>query len=281
MIKMSKLTGFVMSALLLGGVFLMGCGSDATPTATLAAPTAAVSESAPPVVEPTAVIVEETATVSEPIPTEVPTEETVQDFTDVGPDGATDIGTTAVATAISQAAPGQLSESEAAGILFMREEEKLASDVYLTLYEKWGLAVFSNIASSEQTHTDTVLTLIERYGLEDPAAGKAVGEFTNSDLQALYDQLVAQGSQSLADALKVGAAIEEIDILDLQEHIAQTAQADIQLVYENLMQGSTNHLRAFVSALERQGESYAPQYLDPDAYDEILSGEGSGQRGKP
>ena len=175
---------------------------------------------------------------------------------------------------------GDLSEEEAQGLLYMREEEKLARDVYLTLYDKWNFPVFSNIARSEQQHTDMVKALLDRYGLQDPAEGQGIGQFTNPDIQALYDKLVAQGSTSLADALKVGAAIEEIDILDLKERIAQTDNADIKTVYENLMSGSENHLRAFVSVLERQtGEKYQPQYLDPATYENIIKSAPSRGRG--
>jgi len=133
---------------------------------------------------------------------------------------------------------------------------------------------------------EAVKTLIDRYGLADPAT-QDIGVFTNPILQQLYDQLVADGSNSLADALRVGAAIEEIDILDLEERIAQTDKADIQLVYENLMTGSRNHLRAFTSTLGKQtGDIYQPQYLDPIAYEVIVTsptetgsgGQGRGQR---
>jgi hypothetical protein len=107
-----------------------------------------------------------------------------------------------------------------------------------------------------------------------------VGEFTNPALQELYDQLIVQGSASLADALKVGAAIEEIDILDLEERIAETDHADIRLVYNNLLAGSKNHLNAFVSTFERQtGEHYTPQYMDQADYDAIIAGAGAGKRG--
>jgi tRNA isopentenyl-2-thiomethyl-A-37 hydroxylase MiaE len=145
------------------------------------------------------------------------------------------------------------------------------------------MQVFSNIAGSESTHMDAVGTLIDRYQLQDPVAGKGIGEFANADLQALYDQLVEQGSQSLVDALSVGAAIEEIDILDLEEYIAQTDQADIQLVYENLMRGSRNHLRAFVSSLERQGVVYEPAYLSQEQFEDILTSDverGGGRGGQ-
>ncbi len=147
--------------------------------------------------------------------------------------------------ATALAVPGTLSDEEAASLLFMREEEKLAHDVYVTLYDQWGLRVFSNIAASEQKHTDAVAALLEAYGLEDPTAGNGVGEFTNPALQALYDELVAQGSVSAAEALKVGVAIEELDISDLEQRIAETDNADIQLLYSNLLAGSENHLRAF------------------------------------
>lgn len=178
------------------------------------------------------------------------------------------------------AASGDLSEAEASALVFMREEEKLAHDVYLTLYEKWGLPVFQNISQSEFAHTEAVLTLIERYEMQDPAQA-AVGDFTNADLQALYNELVARGSQSLSEALKVGAAIEEIDILDLQERMAEIDHADIQQVFTNLLNGSMNHLRAFVSTLKTQtGEVYAPQYLNADAYQAILeSSTGAGMNG--
>ena len=164
-----------------------------------------------------------------------------------------------------------ISAPEIDGLLFMREEEKLARDVYLTLFNQWNLSIFKNIAASESAHMDAILTLLERYGIDDPAAGKDVGEFTNPELQALYDQLVSQGEQSLSAALKVGAAIEEIDIQDLEERIAQTEMADIIAVYENLLKGSRNHLRSFTRTLTQQtGETYIPQFLSQDAYDSIV-----------
>jgi hypothetical protein len=181
---------------------------------------------------------------------------------------------------LPSADPGDLNAEEAAALLYMREEEKLAHDVYVTLYAQWGLPIFQNIASSEQTHMDSVLALLERYGLADPASAQ-VGVFTNPDLQALYTRLVARGRASLAEALQVGGAIEEIDILDLDESLAQTSRADIQQVFANLRSGSENHLRAFASTLQTQaGETYQPQFLSPEAYQAILASDaqsGGGQ----
>ena len=165
-----------------------------------------------------------------------------------------------------------LSPEEAAALLFMREEEKLARDVYNALYEIWGQPTFTNIVSSEQMHMDEVKLLLDRYKLADPALEP--GSFTDPSLGALYDQLVAQGSLSLADALKVGAAIEEIDILDLQTRLAQTDNADIQQVFNSLMSGSYSHLNAFTGVLSMQtGETYTPQYLSAEAYAAIVTGQ--------
>ncbi len=166
-----------------------------------------------------------------------------------------------------------LSEEEANGLLYMVEEEKLARDVYLTLYNETGIQVFEMIAGSEQRHMDAVLSLIEKYNLTAPQTLDQVGVFQNEELQALYDQLVEQGSQSDVEALKVGALIEETDIKDLQEWTAKTDNEDIKQVYENLMTGSENHLRAFVRNLEASGVSYTAQVLPQEQVSEILSGE--------
>jgi hypothetical protein len=204
------------------------------------------------------------------------------DLTIVAGEGSTAVDQTVLSAAISNIQPGSLTTAEEDALRYMREEEKLAHDVYMTLYDQWRLPVFQNIANSEQTHTEAVRTLLDRYSVPDPASVE-VGVFTDQTLQDLYNQLVQQGSQSLAEALKVGAAIEEIDILDLEERLAQTEKADIILVYDNLMKGSRNHLRSFVSTLQTQsGETYQPQYLSPDAYQAIIGAPiESGGQGNP
>jgi len=200
------------------------------------------------------------------------TEELPVDLTIVDTEGSTSIDPDIIATEMSSTSSGVLSESEVEGLVYMREEEKLARDVYLTLFNQWNLNIFQNIAKSEQTHTDAVKNLLDIYGIVDPVRDDGIGIFVNPDLQALYDQLAMQGSQSLGDALKVGAAIEEIDILDLEKYIAQPEHANIQTVYESLLKGSRNHLRAFISNLQtRTGEAYQPQFLTQEGYELIIS----------
>jgi len=154
------------------------------------------------------------------------------------------------AYAAPAAAISSLSADEIAELQFMREEEELAHNVYVTFFQQYGLAIFSNIAGSEATHMAAIKTLLDRYGLADPATGNPIGVFTNPELQALYNQLIAQGSQSFAAALKVGGAIEEIDTRDLQVRHAGTTHADLKSMYTNLLNSSYNHLRAFASTLK-------------------------------
>jgi len=163
-----------------------------------------------------------------------------------------------------------LTAADRAAIVQMREEEKLARDVYTTLGAQWDLQVFSNIRAAEQTHMDAVGALLDKYGIADPAAGNGVGQFTDPNLQTLYDQLVAQGSGSLVDALTVGATIEDLDIADLQRFA--TSAADVQSVWDVLERGSRNHMRAFTSQLAANGASYTPKYISQADYEAILAG---------
>jgi len=162
----------------------------------------------------------------------------------------------------------------------MREEEKLARDVYLTFDEMYSeLPIFENIAGSEQRHMDSIKRLLNNYGLDDPAEGNDIGEFTNQELQNLYYQLIEEGEQSLIDALIVGGKIEEIDIIDLKNYIEQTDKPDLKRVYGNLLEGSKNHLRAFVKELNKQGITYEPFYISQEEFDEIINyNNGNGHR---
>ena len=164
-----------------------------------------------------------------------------------------------------------LTDEEIAGLMWMREEEQLAHDVYVVLGDLWDLRIFDNISSAETTHIEAVSGLLDLYGLDDPAAGNDTGTFTDPALQRLYDQLVEDGSRSLEAALEVGALIEELDIVDLVARSAATDNPEISAVYENLERGSRNHLRAFVSQLDSRGVTYTPTQLDPDMFDAIVS----------
>jgi len=164
-----------------------------------------------------------------------------------------------------------IDDLETASLLYMREEEKLARDVYLTLNEQWDKKVFTNISESEQRHMDAIKLLLDRYDLDDPAEGQPVGTFTNPDLQQLYDLFIEQGSASLVEAYTVGATIEETDLVDIQDALDnEVDNEDIIMVYEHLKAASANHLKAFVRNLDKQGVTYEPQFLSQEDYDTYI-----------
>ncbi|HEY9148252.1 MAG TPA: DUF2202 domain-containing protein [Gammaproteobacteria bacterium] len=183
-------------------------------------------------------------------------------------------------TSSTELSSTELSSTEISNLEFMREEEKLARDVYLTLDGYWGTQtrVFANIAESEQQHTSSIDYLLDRYDIEDPVLRDEIGLFTNTELQELYDTLVAKGANSLIDALYVGALIEEVDMEDITAAIQETDERPIILVYSNLLDGSENHLRGFVDVIEAQGLVYEAQVLEQHEVDYILeSASDSGQ----
>jgi hypothetical protein len=159
-----------------------------------------------------------------------------------------------------------LTPAETSDLQYMREEEKLARDVYTVLAEEWTEAtVFARIAQSEQRHMDAVKVVLDRYGIEDPAAGTKAGEFTNAGLQTLYDQLVAEGSKSVTAALAVGVKIEQVDIADLEDALAATSNEDLERLYGNLLRASKNHLQAFQATADgtvpaRAGQGRGPRF---------------------
>lgn len=166
-----------------------------------------------------------------------------------------------------------LTDDETESIKYMREEEKLARDVYFSMNAKYNTGPFNNIIKAEQTHMDLVKDLLLKYNIEDPVTGDETGSFTNSDIKELYTKFFDQGNISLIDALKAGALIEETDIADLDKQLKVTQNKDIKDTYEYLRHGSENHLRAFVRNLKANGIEYSPVILPKEDFDKIITAE--------
>jgi hypothetical protein len=164
-----------------------------------------------------------------------------------------------------------LEEAEKARILFIREEEKLAYDVYQTMFDIYGVNVFQNIPNSELSHMEAMLTIIKKYNLTDPMETNARGVFVNTTLQALYTQLVSQGRVSLLAAYQVGATIEDLDISDLKSSLAVTNNQDVRLVYDFLNKGSRNHMRSFYKNIKNWNGTYTPVYITQAEFDAIVN----------
>ena len=168
-----------------------------------------------------------------------------------------------------------LSNDEINAITFMLEEEKLARDVYLHLSEMYDYPIFSNIARAESRHMEVTKCLIERYDLENPVGDNGPGIFMNEQLSNLYTTLLDKGGESMTEAFKVGATIEDLDLADLYNWIegGTIDNEDILAVFGELTRGSRNHLRAFTKVLDQFEESYSPQFLELERYTKILEGE--------
>ena len=188
-----------------------------------------------------------------------------------------------------------LTDSELASLLKMKEEEKLARDVYTVLAQKWGSQIFTNISAAENNHLNAIVLLLTNYGSTETAVGEA-GVFADAAVQKLYNDLLAKASASLEEAYKTGTLIEEMDIRDLTEELSTTNNENVTLVFENLLKGSRNHLRAFYRQLKTLGIVYTPVYISQTDYDMIVNssmekgkqyrmngkgnGMGKGKRGK-
>lgn len=163
-----------------------------------------------------------------------------------------------------------LSETDQDALLFMLEEEKLARDTYFYLDDLWSINQFANIKNSEQKHMDAVEVLLQEYNIAYTIL--PAGEYENTELQELYNSFVDQGKSSLSDALQIGATIEDLDIVDLENNIKVSENQSIINVFQQLLCGSRNHLRAFVMAIESNQEIYIPQFLNIDDFEEIING---------
>ena len=165
----------------------------------------------------------------------------------------------------------ELTEADKEALLFMLEEEKLARDTYTLLYDLWNINQFANIGNSEQSHMDAVINLLDAYMVDYSILPQ--GEFLNSELQALYDQFALDGSLNTGNAFQIGATIEDLDIVDLQEYIDVTTNTTLIDVFSGLQCGSRNHLRSFINSIENNGNTYTPQFLTQEEYDSIINGE--------
>lgn len=163
-----------------------------------------------------------------------------------------------------------LTEEEKVGLLFMLEEEKLARDTYIYMNNLWSMNQFDNIKNSEQTHMNSIKTILDQNNIDYTILPE--GQFDNENLQNLYNQFVIDGQVSSSNALQIGATIEDLDIVDLEDYINESTNQVLISTYQSLQCGSRNHLRSFVSAINNNESIYIPQFLTIEEYENILNG---------
>lgn len=162
-----------------------------------------------------------------------------------------------------------LTQNQISNLLFLIEEEKLARDVYLFSFEKYGNIIFNNIAKSEQQHMNQVLSLMDLYKITNTASTE-IGIFNNIELQNLYKSLIEKSAISLTAALQVGATIEDLDINDIENMENGVANSDFLTVFANLKCGSRNHLRNYYNQLIVMQQNYEPQFISLEEFTEIV-----------
>jgi hypothetical protein len=175
-----------------------------------------------------------------------------------------------------------LTDHEKNAILLLREEEKMARDVYDSLFTLWGSMPFGHIRESEQSHMDRMKSLLDQYRLKDPISpGKDIpGVFTDRNLKKLYDSLVLTGSRSETDAFNTGAWLEEYNILDLEKSLSVSRDSLMKQAYSDLIRASEHHLNAFVRNLKRYDKPYTPSILSQERFDKIIHSGHGPQRGR-
>jgi hypothetical protein len=194
-----------------------------------------------------------------------------EDTSPVAPETLSTLDTLTVPDTTDINATDELTDAEIHGLIFMREEEKLARDVYIYFYAKYQMSIFDNISNAEVKHMSQLKTLIDKYGLVDPVVNDSLGVFENEDLANLYLQLITAGDVSLLEALKIGATIEDLDIRDLIEYESEVTNTDIIDAYEQLTKGSRNHLRSFYPKILENGGTYEAQFISQELFDEIVN----------
>jgi hypothetical protein len=162
-----------------------------------------------------------------------------------------------------------LSTHEKEGLSFIWEEEKMARDLYTSLYESDKLTIFNDLARSEQSHMDQARAIIDKYALTIPGKDEQ-GVYQNQTLQRVHDELLAKGLSSDQDALNAAANFEEISIIDLEKELNATHAEDVKAMYQGLLAGSQKHLRSYVTELKDRGIKYDPQYLGKDEFEKII-----------
>ena len=159
----------------------------------------------------------------------------------------------------------------AADLCFLREEEKLARDVYLALFAQTDIMVFDNISRSEQSHTDAVAGVLVARSIPDPVTDDTPGVFHDPTIAGLYTSLTEAGAAGDVEALRVGATIEDLDLHDIEGMRSRTTEADALALYDTLSCGSRNHMRSFAMQLSSHGVTYEAAYISAEALSAILA----------
>ena len=151
-------------------------------------------------------------------------------------------------------------------LTYMKDEERLASDLYLNLYNYYKnysdleIKQLNNIATNtENDQISIIKSLVKRYDLnssEPQDVNISRGVYENQVIQDLYDKFYAIGQNSQEEALKVGCMVEVTDINDLDKYISLAKESnatDIETAFKALRDGSYHNYWTFDQTLKNLG----------------------------
>ncbi|HMS63804.1 MAG TPA: DUF2202 domain-containing protein [Ignavibacteria bacterium] len=165
----------------------------------------------------------------------------------------------------------QYSEEEKNGLLYTLQEEKAAYDFYKSMFEKYNQKVFGNVMDAEKSHMQHVTDVINELNIDASVIDLTPGQFTNKDVNNIYEEMMKIGAFSFSDALRAAARYEENDILDLRKFYSKAENEKIKALYDCLDKATQNHMRAFAKNLKSEDIIYNPTVLTADEYNEIIN----------
>jgi len=170
--------------------------------------------------------------------------------------------------AISQA---PLNETEKADILRLQEDQKYITDLNAILATQHPeITVFSNISRASAAYQASDNVILQRYGIASPEKA-AAGEFSSGKLQAVTDNDINTGSNSVRDALLVSARAEELHIVDLESAIGRTDNPDLRFIYRQELVSARNNLRTLSEWITVYKTVFYPAYITVDYYKNLTS----------
>jgi len=117
------------------------------------------------------------------------------------------------------------------------QDEYLAHAEYKSIINKYGtIRPFSNIIRAEEIHINMLIPLFKKYGFKLP------------DNNAEKHILIPRDSKN---AVEIGVQAEIDNIGMYEKFLNEPLPEDIQNAFQRLKSASSNHLRAFRTALKR------------------------------
>ena len=147
----------------------------------------------------------------------------------------------------------ELNQDEIRDLQRTREEQKMALDLYQEFYMLYDQYIFDRVAERKAEQMQKVKSLLEVYGLSDPISGiiSLRGAYNNLSVQQDYDYFYALGIQSLNEALKASAQVEEQNINTKKNYLRKTENLLLRRTYDNLIRSSEQNLQSFIRNLDQ------------------------------